>query len=242
MLPLTARTWSLILALVWAIPGHAGVIRGTVKLPATANAARARQAYPGRAGSMLRDSGPDRGRVSDAIVAVERIPAAVESSLAALPRSVPRLAQKNQTFAPRVLAVAVGTTVDFPNLDPIFHNVFSVSPGRRFDLGKYPRGHSRSVVFNRTGLVEVYCDIHADMAAFVLVLPNHAFAQADERGNFELPDLPAGDYGLRLWHPDLPEIRRAVVVPAEGGVEVQIEYRNAGNDRSARAAQREGTP
>jgi hypothetical protein len=114
--------------------------------------------------------------------------------------------------------------VDFPNLDPIYHNVFSLSPVRRFDLGKYPRGHSRQVTFPKPGLVNVYCDIHSDMEAFILVLPNHAFARPTRAGEFTLPDLPAGRYILKAWHPDLGERSETVEVPATGDVTADVEF------------------
>ena len=82
----------------------------------------------------------------------------------------------------------------FENRDRIYHSVFSVSTTRRFDLGKYPKGHSRSVTFPKAGVVNVYCDIHSDMAAFVLVTPNHAYAQPAADGGYALPNLPAGKY------------------------------------------------
>src|SRR5262249_17366538 len=164
------------------------------------------------------------GVPSDAVVSIERIPAAIESTLTRDPGAVPQMAQKDQAFVPRVLAVAAGAAVDFPNLDPIFHNVFSVSPVKRFDLGKYPRGHSRRLVFGKVGLAQVYCDIHANMAGFILVLPNHAFARPDNSGAFALPELPAGTYALTVWHPDLPELHRSVEVPESGEVRVDFSY------------------
>ena len=136
----------------------------------------------------------------------------------------PQLAQKNEAFVPRVVAVAVCSSVDFPNLDPIYHNVFSLSTTRRFDLGKYPRGHSKAVVFARAGLVNVYCDIHSEMEAFVLVLPHHAFSRPGADGSFELPGLPPGHYRLHAWHPDLPEIVRAVEIPEQGEASVELSF------------------
>ncbi len=199
---------------------RAGVVRGRLHTSVTAAAATA-NAYPGRASSMCGPRTHLRGAPGDAVISVERIPASAESLLAAR-ASRPKLAQRDQSFVPRVLPVAAGSVVDFPNLDPIFHNVFSVSPARRFDLGKYPRGQSRPVRFPRTGLVNVYCDIHTDMAAYVLVLPNHAFTQPDGTGAWALPDLPAGRYLVRWWHPDLPGGSREVDVPATGAVDLEL--------------------
>jgi plastocyanin len=119
-------------------------------------------------------------------------------------------------------ADCAGTTVDFPNMDPIFHNVFSLSPVKRFDLGRYPRGHSKRVTFATPGLVNVFCDIHSSMAAYVLVLPHHAFAQPDSDGDFALPDVPPGRYVVHVWHPDAPATTRSVDVPATGDVSLEV--------------------
>lgn len=203
----------------------AGVIRGTLVVPTRSEASPpAMNPYPGRASSMTGVQPRTRGLATDAVVYVDQVPARAESVLAASRAPVPRLAQKDQAFVPRVLAIAVGTRVDFPNLDPIYHNVFSLSPVRRFDLGKYPRGDSRQVVFQKPGLVNVYCDIHTDMEAFVLVLPHHGFTRPDASGEFALPDLPAGRYVVKVWHPDLGEKSATVDVPARGGVTVPLGF------------------
>ncbi len=208
-----------------ATPASAGVIRGVVRIPASARTtAVTANAYPGQAASLPQAPPTLTGLPADAVVSIDRVPAAVESTLVRDSGTVPQMAQKEQAFVPRVLAVAAGSAVDFPNLDPIFHNVFSVSPVKRFDLGKYPRGHSRRLVFGKVGLVQVYCDIHANMAGFILVVPNHAFARPDASGAFALPELPAGTYALTVWHPDLPETHRSVEVPETGDVRVEVSY------------------
>jgi plastocyanin len=202
----------------------AGVIRGVVRIPTGSKATIVPvNAYPGRAGSLAQATPTVRGEPEDAVIWIERIPTAVDSTLSRA-SEIPQMAQKGQAFVPRVLAVAAGQAVDFPNLDPIFHNVFSVSPVKRFDLGKYPRGQSRRLTFRKSGLVQVYCDIHANMAGFILVLPNHAFTRPDPSGTFELPELPAGTYAVKVWHPDLPEMRRSVEVPETGVAQVDFSY------------------
>ena len=220
---------SALVALLWSIPAPvaAGVIHGTLRVPPLpAPSAGGTDAYPGTAGSMAGAHQVRHGLVTDAVIYVDHVPAAAESALAAAAASAapPRLAQKGQMFVPRVIAIAVNTNVEFPNLDPIFHNVFSLSPPRRFDLGKYPRGQSKAVAFNKAGLVNVFCDIHSEMAAYILVLPHHAFVQPRADGAFDLPDLPAGRYELHVWHPDLNEIVRTVEVPAHGDVRVDLGY------------------
>ncbi len=219
------RTWMLALALVYAAtPAAAGVIRGAIRVPSPGLASLAAPSpYPGRASALPSARRPERGRIGDAVLYVERIPAAVDSALPA-PVARASLAQENQAFVPRVVAVPLGASVDFPNHDPIFHNVFSLSPTRRFDLGKYPRGQSRTVRFTRPGLVNVYCDIHSNMEAFILIVPNRAFAQPAHDGSFALPPLPAGRYVLHAWHPDLREVVRAVDVPASGDVTVAVDF------------------
>ena len=95
--------------------------------------------------------------------------------------------QRNETFVPHVLAVRTGTIVDFPNSDRIYHNVFSLSPTRRFDLGRYAVGRSKAVRFDRPGVVRVFCDIHSHMSAFILVFSHRYFAVTQPDGTFQLP-------------------------------------------------------
>jgi plastocyanin len=109
------------------------------------------------------------------------------------------LDQRNETFVPPVLAITVGSTVEFPNSDKVYHNVFSLSKTRRFDLGRYPRGQSRSVVFDRPGVVRVFCEIHSHMSAFILVFAHRFFAVTDAEGRYRIDGVPAGSYTLALW-------------------------------------------
>lgn len=120
------------------------------------------------------------------------------------PRPTPavraEIIQKNEMFIPRVAAVPVGSTVDFPNEDPIYHNVFSLSRARTFNLGRYPRGTSERVRFDRPGIVKVFCDIHSHMSAAVIVFNHSWFVVPDESGRFELPDMPSGERRITAWH------------------------------------------
>ena len=118
----------------------------------------------------------------------------------------------------------MGGSVAFPNLDPIYHNVFSVSPTKRFDLGKYGKGQSRTVRFEKPGVVNVYCDIHTDMAAFIVVTPSRAWARPGDDGRYELRGLPAGRYHLVWWHPDARGGETDVDVPAEGEVTWDVNF------------------
>lgn len=108
--------------------------------------------------------------------------------------------QKDKTFSPHVLAIAVGSIVDFPNLDPIFHNAFSMYSGQIFDVGLYPPGANRSVRFTREGVVRVFCNIHSAMSAVIVVLATPYFAMTRRDGTFELSGLPPGEYEVKFFH------------------------------------------
>ena len=217
----------LALSLALALPAHAGTIRGVVEFPdgAARNAHGAKpNPYPGQANSLPgAGAAKDDGGVAETIVYVEKLPPG--TFVPPPPTERPELEQRNQAFGPRVLAVQVGTSIDFPNRDPIYHNVFSVSPAKRFDLGKYPKGQSRRLRFDKPGLVNVFCDIHSDMAAYVFVLPHHVFTRpAAATGKFTLPELPAGTYTLKAWHPDRGELTQSVQVPKNGDAVVTLRY------------------
>jgi plastocyanin len=130
--------------------------------------------------------------------------------------------QRNESFVPHLLAVTVGTYVDFPNSDRTYHNVFSLSRAKRFDLGRYAAGKSKGVRMDRPGVVRVFCDIHSHMNAFVLVFNHPFFDVTDDDGRFELPALPAGTYTLVGWYEGEARITRPVVVPPGGWAEIDL--------------------
>lgn len=109
------------------------------------------------------------------------------------------LLQKNKTFTPHLLVVPVGSSVAFPNADPFFHNVFSLFDGKRFDLGLYEAGSTRSVLFSREGISYIFCNIHSEMSAVVIALNTPFYSIADAKGEFRIPDVPSGDYDLHVW-------------------------------------------
>ena len=110
-----------------------------------------------------------------------------------------RMVQKNKTFLPHLLVVPAGATVSFPNLDPLFHNVFSLFDGKRFDLGLYEPGTSKDVRFGRPGISYIFCNIHPEMSAVVVALPTPLFAIARENGQFSIDKVPNGSYSAHLW-------------------------------------------
>jgi plastocyanin len=127
------------------------------------------------------------------------------------------LDQRNETFVPHVLAITVGTTVDFPNSDRVYHNVFSLSGPKRFDLGRYAAGRSRSVRFDRPGIVRVFCEIHSHMSAFILVFNHRYFAVTAADGRYQIGRVPPGRYTLVAWNEGLIRESRHIVVGDEGG-------------------------
>ena len=145
--------------------------------------------------------------------------------------------QRNLEFVPQVLPILVGATVDFPNNDKVDHNVFSMSRTKKFNLGSYTAGESKSVVFDKPGIVELRCDVHAEMAAYILVMKNPYFAVTDKQGQFEIPDsshleqtgltgvkdLAPGKYFIKSWHQKLKSQKKAVIVPENGDVTIQLD-------------------
>jgi plastocyanin len=111
-----------------------------------------------------------------------------------------RMIQKDKTFSPHVLAIRVGTSVEFPNFDPIFHNAFSNYNGQLFDIGLYPPGKSRTQRFRTAGVVRVFCNIHATMSAVIVVLNTPYFETTPKSGTFKISDVPPGEYWLRVFH------------------------------------------
>lgn len=139
-----------------------------------------------------------------------------------LPAAETVMRQRGRRFEPALLIVPVGSTVEFPNLDPIFHNIFSLSATRSFDLGYYSEGRSRKIVFPRAGIVQVYCHIHPEMYGVVIVTSSRWTAQPLADGTFSWPDVPAGKYRLMIWQKSAGLISQHVTVPESGTVRVKV--------------------
>jgi hypothetical protein len=139
-----------------------------------------------------------------------------------LPTSRNELLQEHETFMPRTLAITRGSVVSFPNGDPFFHNVFSLSRAGNFNLGRYQRGQTREREFTKAGIVKVYCDIHSHMSATILVFDHPYFTIPDLEGAFELPALPTGDYTIVGWHERVGERSMRVRVEAERPTSVEL--------------------
>jgi plastocyanin len=130
--------------------------------------------------------------------------------------------QRNGRFDPDLVVIPVGSKVEFPNADPIFHNVFSLSGTQPFDLGFYPRGQSRTITFNRSGIVQVYCHIHANMYAAIVVTSSPWHAKPSRDGGFSWSDIPAGRYRVVAWHKVAGVFQTEVTIPEKGAAEVTI--------------------
>ncbi|MGH9142561.1 MAG: hypothetical protein ACRD2I_15630 [Vicinamibacterales bacterium] len=189
---------SLVAALCVATPGgqvsEVGSISGHVALTSKISGRRLPStAYPTRAiGVYDPTSTPE---IRNVVIYLKDV-----AYRGSLPQTRAELRQEHETFIPHVLAITRGSTVDFPNDDPIFHNVFSLSSAATFDLRRYPRGESRSWTFSRAGIVKVYCNIHSHMSAVILVMEHPYFTIPAIDGSFDLPNVPPGQYTVVGWH------------------------------------------
>lgn len=219
--PRRPRWWMFLVPALWsflATPVLGGELRGTVRIVSDAGAMQSSTLDPyagtlnsaggGATGSRTRGTTP-----RDVVVYLEGPNTRVQLRPGS---GKPQLKQINQSFEPHVLGVSVGTTVDFPNGDLVYHNVFSYSKAKKFDLGYYGKGKSKTVTFDKPGVVQVFCDIHSTMSAYVLVVDSPFVTQPGENGSYDFPDLPNGTYTLRVWHPDLGD--RAMKVTVGDGV------------------------
>jgi plastocyanin len=198
-------------AAMGAISGHVDVRPGTP---------------PAETSPRIADLGAGGSRTSpsrrESVVYLETAP---QGAFEDRPRGHVTMNQLDEAFTPYVLAITVGTTVDFPNRDPTYHNVFSLSRVAPFDLGRYPRGESKSVRFDRPGVVRVFCEIHSRMSAFIMVFAHRFFAVTDEQGRYRIDGVPSGTYELSLWADGHVRETRTVHVPEGGAAEADFVVR-----------------
>jgi len=216
----TLTALGLLLALS-LLPASAGTITGTVKAQSAAPAPTGGgggDAYASRRYKFVERV--DYDQLHDFVVYVDQpIPGATFTP----PPTPAVIRQKDAQFVPHVLPILIGTTVEWPNLDDIYHNVFCMAETKPFDLGLYNADHPpKNMVFDKAGQADVFCSIHTKMHCIVLVLTNPYFALADDKGRFVIKDVPAGTYQLRAWHERVPGKTETVTVPADG--EVQVDF------------------
>lgn len=193
---------------------HSGTIEGLVRLTVVASASIPSGAYPSR---RVTKPAPKAGEMANVIVFVKDPPQQVD-----LQTTRARMLQQDEAFVPRVLAVTRGSSVEFPNTDPYFHNVFSLSSSASFDLGRYPSGDSRARAFSKSGLVKVYCHLHSHMSGTIMVFDHPYFRKPEMDGTFAIGDLPAGTYRISAWHERIGESVRTVSV--EAGRAARVEF------------------
>lgn len=189
----------------------AGSIHGTVKITRKLSSQRMRfRLYPGFKPQPPPDASSHRSDEWQNIIVYLKSDSPLASPPA--PGDELQIAQEGETFIPHVLPVVKGSSVAFPNHDPIFHNVFSLSAASTFDLGRYPKGSSKSVVFDQVGIVPVFCHLHSNMSAIILVLDNPYFAVPGPEGNYQIRNIPAGGYTLVAWHERSEPVEQEVEV------------------------------
>jgi len=200
--------------LVWA--QQPGSLRGHVEVGHLLAAGR-----PAPRPGSLDAAGADADVYRQAVVYIDPPPDRLER-----PSEVRvRMNQKDERFIPHLLAIPTGSTVDFPNEDRTFHNVFSLSKARRFDLGRYAAGQSKAVRFDRPGIVRVFCEIHSHMNAFILVFDHRYFAVTDDNGRFRIDRVPPGTYRVTAWYEGAAKQTQTVTVAASTGADVNFELR-----------------
>ncbi len=192
-----------------------GAITGVVDVRLPLRRERARPSVR-KLGSPDARGRPDRAQ---SVVYLEMAP---QGAFEARPVGRAVLDQRQETFVPYALAVTVGTTVEFPNGDPIYHNVFSFSKPKRFDLGRYPQGRTKTVRFDRPGIVRVFCEIHSHMSAFILVFSHQYFASTDATGRYRIDAVPPGDYDVSVWTDGEVRVSHSVTVKAGASVELDF--------------------
>jgi plastocyanin len=155
------------------------------------------------------DDGPIAYEMSRVVIYLEG-PQMADGGAAVHP--VQQIQQLDRRFMPDLVVVPIGSAVSFPNLDPIFHNIYSLSKAKTFDLGSYDKGETRKVVFPKPGIVQIYCHLHPNMAATVVVTPNRWYAKPDAKGQYRIPDVPPGKYTVVAWHKAAGFFRKSIVI------------------------------
>lgn len=135
----------------------------------------------------------------------------------------PVMDQKDMTFLPHILPITVGTQVQFPNSDKVYHNAFSLSKAKSFDLGRYVTGKSKSVLFDTPGIVQVFCEIHSSMSAVIHVFDHPYFQLIESKGSYRFENIPPGTYTVTVWHEFLPQQSKTVTITDTSRQEVNFE-------------------
>jgi len=215
---------SIVLTLLTGVPADAGTISGSVRAQGKEGADKDSTGgkYDSRKFKFIERI--NYAELKDFVVYIDQAPAEKPA-----PPSRPvqvittkRVTQKGAMFSPRVLPVVVGTTVEWPNKDEIFHNVFSISDAKQFDLGLYKDPEVKQVVFDKPGRVDIFCSIHSSMNCIVLVLETPHFCATDDKGHYSIANVPPGKYRLKAWHDRLPSQLKEITIPETGDVKMDF--------------------
>lgn len=214
-----ARLVSFLSVLALSVPALAGTISGTVRAQGAERpaASSSDDGYGSRRYKFVEKV--DYEHLQDFVVSIDQVIAPGAPPAAA---AQPKIVQRDANFEPHVLPIAVGTGVRWPNEDDIYHNVFSMSDTKDFNLGLYGKEKTPVIVFDKVGRVDVFCGIHTKMHCIVLVLPSEFFAMADSRGRYVIKGVPPGTYRIKAWQERMPAQVKEVVVPAEGDVKMDF--------------------
>jgi plastocyanin len=193
--------------LLLCTPQEAGTVSGRVDAPEGAAQKKLRMKIKYAGPGVEKHTAPDP---SPAVVWIENAPAAKVE-----PKTV-EIRQEGLEFRPRVVAVSVGSTIKFPNNDDVFHNVFSYSKAKRFDLGRYPKGETKSETFETRGQVDLRCEVHDHLRGYIHVFDHPYYAVAREDGTYSIPKVPPGKYTLVAWKEFFDPVRKDIEVTADG--------------------------
>ena len=206
--------FSLVLLIAVALSAHAENIDGNVVVKKKLTKRRVTASLPLYQRGTAVELTPDQPEDSLAFER-ERVVIYLEGRHAAPPVTA-TIEQQNRRFTQDTVVIPAGSKVSFPNLDPIFHNVFSLSGAKSFDLGNYPKGDTRTVTFPEPGIVFVNCHLHANMTATIVVTPNEWYARGDREGHFDIRDVPPGEYTTVAWHKAAGFFRKQIrIVPGQ---------------------------
>ena len=199
-----------------------GSIRGTVHVPALVQVAPRMRAPHYRSGGAPAPSKPkaaEQPEVTNVVVYLEG-----KGLERPTPGEIPVLDQRNATFIPHILPIVKGMSVRIVNRDRTYHNVFSLSAVKKFNIGRRPTGEEVPVTFDKTGAVQVFCDIHSNMSAVILVLENGFFVQPKEDGTYDLSNVPPGTYTIKAWHERFSTPAQQVTVRPGATATVNFEF------------------
>ncbi len=203
-------------------------------MPLRTHGAEPRGSFTGKV--VLQKDGKPLEVHSGVVVYLEAVPDTRPAPAAA----TKQILQRDLAFLPELTVVVKGETVEFPNQDKVFHNVFSLSRPARFDLGLYKSGTSKAVTFTREGVVDVYCNIHPQMVAKVKVVPNRFYAVTDAQGRFRIEGIPPGEWPYVVWQPWGEPVRGEITIQPAQASEAQLRLERG--ERSTGHLRKDGTP